>query len=1135
MEQDTEQLFAAIAIEKGFLSTEQAAECKKARDEAGRLGLKVTLAKVTQDRGLLSLEQVREIHREMRKRGTTIRLGRYELLEKVGAGGMGAVWRARDTVLKRTVAIKLLPRHRATDSRFITRFRREATLASRIQHPNVVTVYEIGRSGDRHYIAMEFVEGETVAERLKGGEVLSESGALDIGRQVCEGLLVAHELGIIHRDIKPSNIMITPSGLVKVADLGLAKAIEEEGPGLTHSGAVLGTPRYMSPEQCRSARNLDRRTDIYSLGATLFHMLTGRPPYEGETPYEIMRQHEDAAPPDVRDHAPGVSAGARDLVRSMLAKDPDQRPQSCSEIIAAIERIASQGGEIDLHSGLPSHDPSAATREARRPTPGIALNSPTPTASMHLQPRSRMGLRLGALILVILVLSVAAVVWLTSLIRRYGTPIRRDTIKDQGGVREERPEEAAAALGRIEAKNQREAEQARLRAQYEEGYTRARRFETAGKWAEAKAEWISLKTLGAQLDAKPASLVRLDGLIANCEKRLGPALPEVLRNAGWKAESRRVKVGTPDADTEKEIVYYTNTIGMEFVLIPPGEFMMGSPVNEEKRRNVEGPQHRVRIAKGFYLGMCEVTQAQYEAVLGKNPSYFKGGDNPVEQVSWNDAVEFCRELSRKSGMTYRLPTEAEWEYACRAGTVTKYGFGDAEANIAEYAWYRGNSGKRTHAVGGRKPNAFGLYDMHGNVWEWCQSLYKPYPYREDDGREDLRTGGSRALRGGYWYRGPTGCRSAVRCGYNPADRYFNFGFRVVLVGVSPTPPAAAGPTDGGRPEPKAKAMWPFDATEANRRQKEAEKAVALPNGWTKEVRRTKVGTPQGDRELDITHYTNTIGMQFVVIPKGEFMMGSRELAATLVQAYAPHGSGYTDEGPLHRVKLTRDIHVGAHEVTVGQFRKFVEATGGKALSNQGKGGYALTNKGGIFTAHLKWSAPGFRQSDRHPVVCVSWHDARAFCQWLSRKEGLTYRLPTEAEWEYACRAGSDARFFFGNDDGKLHLYGDFADRSANSSFSDRTQDDGFPRTAPVGSYLPNAWGLSDMHGNVWEPCVDWYAADYYERSPDRDPIGPASGRKRVLRGGSWSSMSGGCRAANHACDLPKTRRNDAGFRVVCEP
>ena len=459
MEQDTEQLFAAIAVEKGLLSAEQAAECQKARDEARRLGLKVTLAKVAQDRGLLSLQQVREIHREMRKRGTVIRLGRYELLEKVGAGGMGAVWRARDTVLKRTVAIKLLPRHRAGDSRFITRFRREAKLASRIQHPNVVTVYEIGRSGDRHYIAMEFVEGETVADRLKGGEPLSESEALDIARQVCQGLLVAHEQGIIHRDIKPSNIMITPSGLVKVADLGLAKAIEEEGPGLTHSGATLGTPGYMSPEQCRSAKDLDQRTDIYSLGATLFHMLTGRPPYEGETPYEIMRQHEDAAPPDVRDHAPGVSAGASDLVRSMLAKDPDQRPQSCNEIIAEIERIGSLGVEVELDSALPSQDRSAAAREARRSTPGSGLNSHTPTASMLLRPRSRIGLRLAALILIVLLLSIVAVVWLTSRIRHDGTA-------DQPRAEKGRPEEGVVEKRAVEeAEARRRAEEAHRKAE----------------------------------------------------------------------------------------------------------------------------------------------------------------------------------------------------------------------------------------------------------------------------------------------------------------------------------------------------------------------------------------------------------------------------------------------------------------------------------------------------------------------------------------------------------------------------------------------------------------------------------------------------------------------------------------------
>ena len=168
---------------------------------------------------------------------------------------------------------------------------------------------------------------------------------------------------------------------------------------------------------------------------------------------------------------------------------------------------------------------------------------------------------------------------------------------------------------------------------------------------------------------------------------------------------------------------YTNSIGMEFMLIPAGTFMMGS----EKGYADEKPQHRVTISRPFYLGKYEVTQAQWEAVMGNNPSRFDGRNNPVEQVSWEDVRVFIARLNAHEGHTrYRLPTEAEWEYAARAGSTSAYSFGDDAARLGQYAWYGDNSGKTTHPVGQKLPNAWGLHDMHGNVWEWVQGWYGDY-------------------------------------------------------------------------------------------------------------------------------------------------------------------------------------------------------------------------------------------------------------------------------------------------------------------------------------------------------------------------------------------------------------------------
>jgi formylglycine-generating enzyme required for sulfatase activity len=180
------------------------------------------------------------------------------------------------------------------------------------------------------------------------------------------------------------------------------------------------------------------------------------------------------------------------------------------------------------------------------------------------------------------------------------------------------------------------------------------------------------------------------------------------------------------------------------------------------------------------VGVTEVTQAQYEAVMGTNPSHFKGATNPVEEVTWNDATEFCKKLSEKTRQAVRLPTEAEWEYACRAGGNTGFSFGDADDRLGDYAWYRANSGDTTHPVAQKKPNAWGLYDMHGNVWEWCADWYGDYPKGAVTDPQGPAAGTARVLRGGGWSSDPTYCRSALRRGSSPGRRSGDFGFRVVV-------------------------------------------------------------------------------------------------------------------------------------------------------------------------------------------------------------------------------------------------------------------------------------------------------------------------------------------------------------------
>lgn len=290
--------------------------------------------------------------------------------------------------------------------------------------------------------------------------------------------------------------------------------------------------------------------------------------------------------------------------------------------------------------------------------------------------------------------------------------------------------------------------------------------------------------------------------------------------------------------------------------------------------------------------------------------------------------------------------------------------------------------------------------------------------------------------------------------------------------------------------------------------------------------------------------TNSIGMKLTLVPAGEFLMGSGESPEELARAFAASDTKpeyFANEQPAHRVRIAKPFYLGVHEVTLGQFLKFYhEASYKVEAERDGKGGYGYT--GETFEQRLQfmpWSWGFAGQTQEHPVVNVTWNDAVAFCEWLSRKEGKIYRLPTEAEWEYACRAKTTTWWYNGNDPERLPQVANVADASAKAKFPTWKwtirASDGYGFSAPVGSFQANAFGLFDMHGNVWEFCADWYDQDYYAGSPTDDPQGPASGTSRVLRGGAWNFRPICCRSANRDWRAPAYRDYSTGFRVARTP
>ncbi len=554
-------------------------------------------------------------------------------------------------------------------------------------------------------------------------------------------------------------------------------------------------------------------------------------------------------------------------------------------------------------------------------------------------------------------------------------------------------------------------------------------------------------------------------------------------------------------------VEITNAVGMKLTFVPPGEFDMGSPDPDEYGLNYERPQHRVRITKPFYLGKYPVTQEQWQAMMGGNPSKFQGANNPVDKVSWNQSQVFLTKLNAKTagqGGKFVLPTEAQWEYACRAGTITKYSFGNDEKQLGDYAWYNANSQDSSHPVGEKKPNPWGLYDLHGNMCAWCQDWYE-YNYYQISPMDDPTGafgGATRVCRGGSWSYAGSDCRSATRETVEPALEYTNQGLRVAMIlgdtvferaklsrsgnalqdssGTAAAKPAPAAAISIAPSPPRLPVVASFVGADGNWKLPsggpspaiaplDAAKAQEIQAGWARQL-----GVP--------VEVTNALGMKLALIPPGEFLMGSPDADK----------DAHANEKPQHHVRITKPFYLSKYAVTQEQWNA------------------------------LMGNNPSKFKSPDDPVELVTWEQCQVFLTKLNQitsGQGGRSVLPSEAQWEYACRAGSTTKFCFGDDETQL---GDYAWYKTNSA----------DKTHQVGLKQPNAWGLFDVHGNVWEWCRDWYDEGYYVISSSDDPLGLRSGTLRVVRGGGWINPGAVCRSADRNSVAVGLRGDGVGFRVA---
>ena len=334
MATEADENFLQSALAAGAMTHEAAIAARRRAEELASSGTARPVWEILVESGDLTARQAAEFGAPRTGDSATTGLGRYTITERMGAGGMGAVYRAVDGRDGRTVALKVLPPKLAASQEVVERFLTEAGHTIRLSHPNIVQGLEAGCVDGYYYFAMEFVDGVTAGQLLKERGPLPENEVVSVAVSMAMALQHAFEHGLVHGDVKPENIMITSDGRAKLADLGVARSVEA-----APDGPPLGTPYYISPEQARAGKAVDIRSDIYSLGATLFHLLAGKPPYLGPTPRVVIAKHIQHKTPDLRDRVGGVSKGLAQVVKRMMAKDPRGRYQEPSEILVDFQRL----------------------------------------------------------------------------------------------------------------------------------------------------------------------------------------------------------------------------------------------------------------------------------------------------------------------------------------------------------------------------------------------------------------------------------------------------------------------------------------------------------------------------------------------------------------------------------------------------------------------------------------------------------------------------------------------------------------------------------------------------------------------------------------------------------------------------
>ncbi|HEY6400582.1 MAG TPA: bifunctional serine/threonine-protein kinase/formylglycine-generating enzyme family protein [Blastocatellia bacterium] len=662
---------------------------------------------------------------------------RYRIRRLLARGGMGAVYEA-EAVHLRNVIVAVKETFFNEDRKGLReQFEREAATLARLRHPALPQVMDHFIEGAGQFLVMDYIEGEDLGALLerrlnRRREPFGFWQVMEWAERLLDTLVYIHGQypPVIHRDIKPQNLKLTPRGELFLIDFGLAKdATTPTRPGHSLHAYTL---EFAPPEQIKG-EGTDARIDIYSLGATLYQLATGKLPPDARLREEAVVKH---------------------LMPDLLVPTHQVNPQMPIAFAAALAKAMALYPDLRFQSA----------QEMRQELSRIKQNAEAEFADIERQAEERR--------------------------RSEEEALHREV--EQRGRREEAGRPYAA---RAEAVGEEEDPGRLKQAPQQEAVTEPAVSQTAadekpvdqGKAAQA-APAVRRKAPRLALIAIAAGLL----IALFVYPWLNPATPTPDMASG--AAPQISATPTPDKapSPDPTIVagaengppppppgssYEVLPARIVMVYVPEGSFLMGSPPGEPDIESNEVPQHQVTVP-GFYLGKYEVTRAQWRAVMGISSPNLKDGDLPVTNVDWNEVKDFCNRLSQKTDARYRLPTEAEWEYACSGGTTGAYG----RNNINAMAWHMDNSNFKPHPVGRKRPNAFGIYDMLGNAQEWCEdSWHDSYAGAPTDGSAWGNKSGydsSRVIRGCYFFSDITDCRPANRDDTSAGIRSDWRGFRI---------------------------------------------------------------------------------------------------------------------------------------------------------------------------------------------------------------------------------------------------------------------------------------------------------------------------------------------------------------------